>query len=314
MLTEILTAAAPAVVSGIFGASAADTASKSVEANIANQQYINEQNMQFQREMAQYNWEMQEEFAKSGIQWKTEDAIKAGIHPVYALGAPTMSPSISAGIPSSQAYDQPTINHPDANYLRQMGQDISRAISAVKTPAQKQLEQQQISQAKAAVQKDEAIANYYNSMAAKNVQEANPGIPATTSAYVPGKNTGRDLVVQDLGFAYDTARAEPHRMISKRSYDAGIGAATNPFWNEYSFDNGFNVLLPYSEEGPSEALQNLSLMDIPYILAKNKEHYGPNWGMKALLRIMPRWMREAFENQYDQIHNESLRYVDYLND
>jgi len=34
---------------------------------------------------------LQKEFAQNGIQWKVEDALKAGVHPLYALGANTMS-------------------------------------------------------------------------------------------------------------------------------------------------------------------------------------------------------------------------------
>lgn len=37
----------------------------------------------------------QREFAQNGIQWKVEDAKKAGIHPLYALGASTASPSFA---------------------------------------------------------------------------------------------------------------------------------------------------------------------------------------------------------------------------
>lgn len=36
-------------------------------------------------------YEQQKEFAQSGIQWRVEDAKKAGIHPLYALGAQTHS-------------------------------------------------------------------------------------------------------------------------------------------------------------------------------------------------------------------------------
>lgn len=48
------------------------------------QENINAQNMQLQRE-----------FAQNGIRWRVEDAKRAGIHPLYALGAqlPTYSPS-----------------------------------------------------------------------------------------------------------------------------------------------------------------------------------------------------------------------------
>lgn len=60
---------------------------------------------------------MQKEFAQSGIQWKVEDAKKAGIHPLAALGAQTTSYSpVSVGGPSI------------ASSLAGAGQDISNAI------------------------------------------------------------------------------------------------------------------------------------------------------------------------------------------
>lgn len=36
---------------------------------------------------AKENIKLQKQFAQTGIQWKVADAKKAGIHPVYALGA-----------------------------------------------------------------------------------------------------------------------------------------------------------------------------------------------------------------------------------
>lgn len=64
---------------------------------------------------------MQKEFAQSGIQWKVEDAKKAGIHPLAALGAQTISYS-----PQSVGSDLST-------GVANMGQDISRAVDATRT-------------------------------------------------------------------------------------------------------------------------------------------------------------------------------------
>lgn len=63
---------------------------------------------------------LQEKFAQEGIRWKVADAKKAGIHPLYALGAQTTSfqPS-SIG---NQSYD-PT------EALSRAGQSIDRAIA-----------------------------------------------------------------------------------------------------------------------------------------------------------------------------------------
>lgn len=61
---------------------------------------------------------MQAAFAKNAIQWKVADANKAGVHPLYALGAPTMNYSpVSVG---GGGYGGGSIS----------GQDISRAIGA----------------------------------------------------------------------------------------------------------------------------------------------------------------------------------------
>lgn len=69
---------------------------------------------------------LQREFAQNGIQWKVEDAKKAGIHPLYALGASTSSYApISVGSPLPQA-------------MSQAGQDLSRAINATRSPGAQQ--------------------------------------------------------------------------------------------------------------------------------------------------------------------------------
>lgn len=62
----------------------------------------------------------QKQFAQQGIQWKVQDAIKAGIHPLYALGAQTTSftpTSVGGG----------DLGIPDA------GQNIGRAIESTRS-------------------------------------------------------------------------------------------------------------------------------------------------------------------------------------
>ncbi len=70
----------------------------------------------FAREQLQF----QRDLAKSGITWRVEDAKNAGIHPLYAMGAPTMSSSpisVSGGSPGSFG-----------RAISGSGQNISRAI------------------------------------------------------------------------------------------------------------------------------------------------------------------------------------------
>lgn len=75
------------------------------------------------RDEAKDNIKMQLAFAKNGIQWKAQDALKAGIHPLYAMGAPTMSfQNVVSGMPEAVA---------------NAGQDISRAVAAGMDEGQK---------------------------------------------------------------------------------------------------------------------------------------------------------------------------------
>lgn len=75
-----------------------------------------------QEKANEQNIALQKEFAQNSIQWKAADALKAGIHPLYAMGAQTTSFS-------------PTLVGDTAlpTALGNMGQDISRAIDVTRT-------------------------------------------------------------------------------------------------------------------------------------------------------------------------------------
>lgn len=71
---------------------------------------------------AKKNYEAQKEFAQQGVRWKVDDAKAAGIHPLYALGANTVSFSPSSAGDTSMG-----------TAMANAGQDISRAIDATRT-------------------------------------------------------------------------------------------------------------------------------------------------------------------------------------
>jgi len=70
-------------------------------------------------------YQQQKEFAQSGIQWKAEDARKAGIHPLYAMGANTVS------------YAPQSVGGSDFSGLANAGQEIGRSIDATRSSAAK---------------------------------------------------------------------------------------------------------------------------------------------------------------------------------
>jgi hypothetical protein len=70
--------------------------------------------------------------ATHGIRWKVDDAIKAGIHPYVALGAPTSSSSVPF---------QPVYNPGKAQAFQQIGQGFNQAaaINSQKATPQEQI-------------------------------------------------------------------------------------------------------------------------------------------------------------------------------
>lgn len=75
-------------------------------------------------------YQFQREFAENGIRWKVEDAKRAGIHPLFALGGSTATYSPSAFSVAQDSTPQ---------FLSQMGQDVSRAIRSTQTAPERTL-------------------------------------------------------------------------------------------------------------------------------------------------------------------------------
>ena len=129
-------------------------------------------------EQAELNRKMQLDFAQSGIRWKVRDALKAGVHPLYALGANTASYSpVSLGVTADTSLP---------NAMANMGQDLSRAINATRTAPERveaaaatrlQLEGMQL---------DNDIKRATYASAVQRLQQtANPPLPATGPFQVP---------------------------------------------------------------------------------------------------------------------------------
>lgn len=72
------------------------------------------------------NIRLQKQFAQEGIRWKVEDAKKAGIHPLYALGAQTHS--FAPAVVGDTALP---------NAMAEAGQNIGRAIDAKRSGAER---------------------------------------------------------------------------------------------------------------------------------------------------------------------------------
>lgn len=77
---------------------------------------------------ADFYWhqlELQKQLAQNGIQWRVDDAKRAGIHPLFALGAQPMSISPVSAFNDSR---DSSVDH-----FAAAGQDLSRALKATAT-------------------------------------------------------------------------------------------------------------------------------------------------------------------------------------
>lgn len=115
-----------------------------------------------------------EDYQKNYMQYRSADAAAAGLHPLAALGVnvgsgPSAPAFVGAGGPSNSKGDN------TRRMLSSMGQDVSRAISAVQTQEQRLMTQ-------AAMEKTRAETDYAMAMAAESRKRtaaigSNPAMP-----------------------------------------------------------------------------------------------------------------------------------------
>lgn len=122
---------------------------------------------------AKRNIQLQKDFAQQGIRWKVADAKAAGIHPIYALGAPTHS------------FSPVSIGDSLGTGIRQAGQDIGRAINSTSSPTQRLDAFGQAAQA-LSLEKGGLENELLRSQIARMRQTTNPALPDGTDPYMIG--------------------------------------------------------------------------------------------------------------------------------
>lgn len=152
-------------------------------------------------ENAEKNIAMQKEFAKNGIQWKVQDAQKAGVHPLYALGAQTHSFSpIQMG------------GNEFASSLASAGQDISRAVTNTQNQnSQHVLTYQQLQLDNMRLQNEHLQAQIEGSRIANLKQvQSQPGIPSATERFLlPGQSASGAITTKPMEIT-STNPGRPH--------------------------------------------------------------------------------------------------------
>lgn len=185
------------------------------------------------------NYQRQKEFAQMGLQWKVEDAQKAGLSPLFAVGG--------AGASFSP--------NPIAVAGNDGGQSVSGALHRMGTADDRALKDAQLALLRAQTDKEYSQSVYYDSEAARNNQATRGGAPAPSNlGGVP--MSLNDAALSPMARDFVELKGDPQRSVL--SPEPQVGAATNPMFSRFraTKDGGY-LDLPYSEEGPSESLEGL---------------------------------------------------------
>lgn len=221
----------------------------------------------------------QEEFARSGIQWRVADAKAAGVHPLFALGASpaSFSPIMSQGTNWSQ-----------------IGQDISRAATASQdNDLRRQVLAAQVGSADAAMARDYATASAQNALAAKTLQEMNvsggvPSLPGPSIFGAGGSSAGRRSSIEEqvvfpsvVDRMPPAVKVEIPKVSLSDNVDRSLAPGVHPTWDSHRMwprgdGSYFRALLPNKEA--SEKMEAMGEVLSPLmVVRKNVEEFGPVW-------------------------------------
>lgn len=150
--------------------------------------------------------DMQVKFAKNAIQWKTADAIKAGLHPLAALGANTMS------------YSPVQVGAPD---LGAMGQDVGRAIEATQNGTERTTGKIGLLQLERAGLENDLLRTQIASQNAQLRAQLGPPLPSDGGAgqLIPGQ--GNSLI---------PSKVVPPQLTT--GVNIGKGLSVNPYFSD----------------------------------------------------------------------------------
>lgn len=209
-----------------------------------------------QKDQQQANAALQREFAQNAIQWKVADAKKAGVHPLFAMGAPTISPAVSmAADPMGAA-------------VASMGQDISRAMASGGGNKQETALAGQM--AALGLERAQLQNDLLRSQIARINQGAGPGLPIPSQNVVPGQANSNGLV-----------QIKPGQSEAASPTAAGQAAVVVPDVAWTRTDTG---LAPVPSKSVKEQIEDIT---IPQLMWGFRNNVMPNIGRGAYPQADP---------------------------
>lgn len=256
-----------AAVEGLFGLAGASAAESA-----AHQQ-------------ADTNYERQKEFAQNGLQWRVQDAQKAGVHPLFGLNANT------------QGFSPNPISDPG---WAELGRSTGHEVAAAFDTNERSRQRLALEQMKADKKKTEAETMLIENQIARNNMSAMQTKPwPMAEDYSPINKDAQQ--VEDVGYNDDVSGAivRSHPGAAAGNYsslsgqeldkDWSVSPGTSPSWSEWQIDPKLKLVLPYSGgqgQAMSESVEDIPKWWWPIIIKKNTERYGSGWKY-AMARKFP---------------------------
>lgn len=205
-------------------------------------------------------YSFQERAAKEGIQWKVEDAKRAGIHPLYAMGAPSFSM-------------QPIVTQDNIGpSIREMGQSIQDASRNTLSEQQKAMQFMEYQVAASQVKRNDAEAELFRTQAAKNLQGNGSNINP------PGLGIHNEMGQNPTGGGQGFYEVKPAESISQKIGMPESSAGENPTLQLRRLPGGLPMFMDIAEgDSPEETWKEKSIPATIGLIMHNQRIFGGNW-------------------------------------
>lgn len=218
------------------------------------------------RKMAERAERFNREVLQNAIQWRVQDARKAGLHPLFALGA---NVATSGGNPQF-------IGDPLGPSLAEAGQDISNALVRTQTAEQRMKNQLDLALMAKNIEETDARTQYIRAQqrALEQAGAASPGGLGLQAEPYSGI-VGQAINQPGMGIV----NVKPSDQVSSHVGDPSTVAGYHPYYQDYAMAEG---RLPFKGpmsmgEHPEEVLSEMSLGAYIGWLRMNERKFGPQW-------------------------------------
>lgn len=239
---------------------------------------------------ADQNTELQREFAQNGITWKVQDAQRAGLHPLAALGASGASytpSSVVGGDSGIGAAGEAIGSIID-------GQNTKRAEAATMTAQEREM--QALALQRAQLQNRLLEAQINSEWASVMGQPPTPPMAGPAGAVSAPIARGAAPVSNRSG----AIEAKPSVAIASTPANPGLESGQNPFFKSHPLSAHSSILLPSQSAAEGlEALPPGAALGATAVAAWDRWRHGPNTPPESNLAPAGyAWVWKPFRQSY----------------